>query len=426
MGNTAVEGKRNSTVRTIFAKIENSFLEYGWLMPAVLPIFEPLGRGVFNILLAFYIVWGLVPLLMGHISADRRLKLQISALLLAFSFGLFYAVDPGRAVKTWLSYSFLTLTIIFTLAGLRKDERSLAKLLTVLAVVGVIVPILLVAKTALLSGGRLWVPRRLLLERNMPFLFPFLAFAVVQRWRKKTALILLGLISAEYLVIILFSAGRSALLGFVVALIVYFSRLWRKEISYIFPAAIAIIVAVAVFAVNWNGVAFDRNARLSGSVFEEMDLVSSGRLKLWANAVNNPPPNLFVGVGMGNVRYADKVVENEDPTKKTSGRLTNSIHKVRHLHNFLLDCWYETGFIGVTLLLALMVPIILRALRSLLTFQGRPDNLMVVFSSIFALLVSGMLSFSYTSNQLTLYLFMLFGILIYLTDSPENQHQVWL
>ena len=82
-----------------------------------------------------------------------------------------------------------------------------------------------------------------------------------------------------------------------------------------------------------------------------------------------------------------------------------------HLHNFLFDAWYETGLVGLTALLTFVTVPLVRGWRI-----ARAGGEQGVWAGLFlasaaALLVAGLLSFSYASRQFALYLPMLLAAL---------------
>jgi O-antigen ligase len=93
-------------------------------------------------------------------------------------------------------------------------------------------------------------------------------------------------------------------------------------------------------------------------------------------------------------------------------------HEVKHLHNFLLDAWYETGLLGLGVLLALIGTVfgrLAQVWRRLST--GDRQQAGVWLAAAFALITAGLLSFSYTSRQLACYLFLCLGCLCHFGGS---------
>lgn len=119
---------------------------------------------------------------------------------------------------------------------------------------------------------------------------------------------------------------------------------------------------------------------------------------------------------MGNTRYAKDVVT-ISALRMQDGEVLKYKHKVRHLHNFILDSWYETGLFGSVALLVLLFYFLFKGVKTFVTNTGRQEMIIIFLTSFMAILVSGFSSFSYTSNQFTLFLFLISGGLYYLSTS---------
>lgn len=93
---------------------------------------------------------------------------------------------------------------------------------------------------------------------------------------------------------------------------------------------------------------------------------------------------------------------------------------VRHLHNFILDAWFETGILGLSAFLAMLGVVLARVLR---TWPGLDQEhrriAAAALAGVVALLTAGLLSFSYTSKQFALYLYLLLAILLALPGKAE-------
>ena len=87
-------------------------------------------------------------------------------------------------------------------------------------------------------------------------------------------------------------------------------------------------------------------------------------------------------------------------------------YQVKHLHNFLLEVWYETGLLGLSLLMALISVVLIRLARVWRRLSVRDRQRAGVWlAAASALMTAGLLSFSYTSRQLACYLFLCLGSL---------------
>lgn len=138
-----------------------------------------------------------------------------------------------------------------------------------------------------------------------------------------------------------------------------------------------------------------RDADTSSGLTHAIDVASSKRYELWVIAVEPPPENIWFGSGMGNIPNSVLTVH-----RRTTRQLG-------HLHNFLLDCWYETGFVGLALLLAWIGSSTLAGLqnwtRSMDTDAAYRGTLL---AACMAILANALFSYSYSSKQFACYLFM--------------------
>lgn len=102
-------------------------------------------------------------------------------------------------------------------------------------------------------------------------------------------------------------------------------------------ATLVLIVAIGIHSGPFRKVDLDPE--------QPLDAFTAGRTALWRQALEHPPKRLWLGVGLGNGRYATEILHFE----------LGGVHtQVQHLHNFLMDVWYETGILGAGSLLALI------------------------------------------------------------------------
>jgi O-antigen ligase len=112
---------------------------------------------------------------------------------------------------------------------------------------------------------------------------------------------------------------------------------------------------------------------------------------------------------MGNVRYLDSVLS------------LGERERVEHLHNFILDAWYETGWLGLLMLFLFLGSIVTPVIRRL-SMMTRDQKILagVALASVVAILSAGLLSFSYASRQFGSYLMMCLALLAWLTQSVKR------
>ena len=234
-------------------------------------------------------------------------------------------------------------------------------------------------------------------EDNLPFLTPFMLAWLWRRGPPRWRYLAMVGVVALVLGYIALAEGRAALLGFIVALTVFSSLVlgWRSR-SIALLVLLVLSIAIAVNTSPFLKMELDPE--------QPLDAFTAGRTALWRQALAHPPPRAWLGIGIGNGAYAGEEV--------LGFQLGSHRHQVKHLHNFVLDAWYETGLLGVGLLLGLISMVFVRLLRvwRCLSVQDR-QRAGVWLAAAAALLTAGLLSFSYTSRQLACYLFVACGAL---------------
>ncbi|HCK81809.1 MAG TPA: O-antigen ligase family protein [Candidatus Competibacter sp.] len=386
------------TLAAIHKRVEESFFRWGWLLPVVLPLTELGGRGLYNTLAGLYGIWGLLSLWGRRQRLDRTTASLYLFVLLVFLLGIPGAVDPKEGLRIWLGFLAPSLALLLVPAALRESPAAFARLLDSAVLFGAIA---LVGLYGLLLyygfglSGQPFDPNLQLQEDNLPFLLPFFLGWIWWRghdirryWRMAAAIILV-------LAYIVMAEGRAALVGLIVGLVV-FSKLvlgWRWWWIGGLAAAV-LLVAVTVNTEPFRKTELDSNRPL--------DAFTAGRTALWRQALAHPPAHAWVGVGLGNGRHVTEILGFQLNATKT---------QVHHLHNFLLEAWYETGILGVGALLALIGSVFWRLARRWngLSFQDR-QRAGVLLAAALAILGAALLSFSYTSRHFA-YLFVCLGAL---------------
>lgn len=379
-----------------------SFFKSGWLLVAVLPLTQLGGRALFNITAGIFAVWGLLSLWGHHRSLDRATTLLYLAVLGVFLLGIPGAIDPAGGLRIWAGFLAPSLAVLLVQAALWKSPNALDRLLSAIALFGGITLVGLYLQLPYYVfelSGQPFDPKIQLREDLLPFLLPFFLGWIWQHGNGVRRYWSMASVVIAVLAYVVLSEGRAALLGAIIALIV-FSRLvlgWRLRWT-IALAASALLIAIIANTGPFRRTALDPEHPLNG--------FTSGRTALWQQALAHPPERPWVGVGLGNGRYATNIL----------GFELNGVHiQVQHLHNFLLDAWYETGLLGVGTLVTFIGAVFWRVARkwNQLSLPDR-QKAGVLLAAALAIVAAALLSFSYTSRYFAC-LFICFGALIYLT-----------
>ena len=394
-------------IKTWPEPLQAAFWQWGWLLPTVLPLAQIGGRALYTVLIGLYALWGLPCLWRRRDRLDRMTTGLYLALLGVMLIGIPGSVDPADGLRIWGQFAAQTLTLLLMQAALRESPAHPDRLLNALAWFGVLTLAglyLLLPYHWLEITGRSFDPSSQLREDNLPFLLPFLLYWLWRqgdwRWRP-AAMAGVTVVVVAYVVI---AEGRAALLGLMVGLTVFCWLVLNWRLRWIAPlAALALIASIAVHIEPFQKAKLDPD--------HPLDAFTTGRSILWRQALAQPPARSWLGVGIGNEAHATAVL---------SFAIGGQPVQVKHLHNFLLDAWYETGILGVGLLLGLIGTVLIRVARRWRRLTaGDRQRAGVLLAAALALMTAGLLSFSHTSRQIACYLFICLGGLISIAPSAH-------
>jgi O-antigen ligase len=388
-------------------RCREAFFRWGWLTPAVLPFTQLGGRGLFNTLVYLYALWGLLSLWSRRDRLNPPVVLPYLALLGVFLLTIPGSADPVGGLRAWIGFALQSCTLLLTLAALRESPTHPDRLLNMMALCGALTlgGLYLMLPYYVLGGsGQPFDPATQLREDNLPFLLPFLLgwlwWYGPQRWRYG---VMVG-VTVLVLAYVVIAEGRAALLGLIVGLAVFCRLTLEWRLRWI--AGLAALILVVGVVVNTGPF---RKAELDPE--HALDAFTAGRTALWRQALANPPPQPWLGVGIGNGAQSGEVLRFD---------LGGHSHQVKHLHNFLLDAWYETGWLGLSVWVTFIGVILIRLVRVWRQLSTRDRQRAGVWlAAVAALMTAGLLSFSYTSRQLACYLFLALGGLSYFGGSVK-------
>ena len=391
---------------TLHDSIQETFFRWGWLLPALLPLTQLGGRALFNVVAGLYAGWGLLALWGRRDRLDHTTTLLYAALLGIFLLGIPGSVDPQGALRSWGIFLMLSLTLPLMQVALRESPAHPDRLLNVMALFGGITLaglVLLLPYYGLGWSGRPFNPSDQLKEDSLPFLLPFMLGWIWRqgdgRWRYG-AMVGITAVTLGYVVL---AEGRAALLGLIAGLAVFCWLVlgWRLRWSGLL-AVLVLVVGIIANTGPFHKSNLDPN--------HPLDAFTAGRTILWRQALEHPPERLWLGVGIGNGSYAREVL---------SFDLGGNRIQVKHLHNFLMDAWYETGLLGLGVLLALIGAVFGRLARvwRRLSAEDR-QRAGILLAAALAIMTAGLLSFGYTSRYFACYGLACLGGLSYFARPP--------
>ncbi|MEZ5576247.1 MAG: O-antigen ligase family protein [Candidatus Competibacteraceae bacterium] len=381
--------------------LREAFFRQGWLLLAVLPLTQIGGRALFNLVAGLYVVWGLLSLWGRRDRLDRSTTLLYLALLGVVLAGVPGSVDPVGGLRVWIQFAAQTSTLLLVQAALRESPENIDRLLAAMALFGGIALAslyLLLPYYWLEWSGQPFNPLTQLQEDNLPFLLPFLLGWIWRygdrRWRYGA---MLG-VTAAALGYVAISEGRAALFGLIVGLAGFCWAVlaWRPR----WVALLAVWVLVAGIVANIGPF-----LKAELDLEHPLDAFTAGRTVVWRHALEHPPARPWLGVGIANASHSQELLRFE---------LSGVQVQIKHFHNFLIDAWYETGILGVGLLLALVGTVFVRLARiwRRLPVDDR-QRAGILLAAALSIIAAALLSFSYTSRQFACYLFACLGGLIH-------------
>jgi len=376
---------------TLHNNIQEAFFQRGWLLPAVLPLTQLGGRALFNSIAGIYALWGLLSLWNRRQQLDPTTTLLYLTLLGVFLLGIPGSLEPQEAFRSWGGFFMQSTSLLLMQVALRESPAYPDRLLDAMALFGGITLaglILLLPYDVFGWSGRPFDPDNQLQEDNLPFLLPFMLGWLWRRghgrWRNG-AMVTITAITLGYVVL---AEGRTALFGLIVGLAIFcwVALGWRLRWSGLLAMLVLVLAVIA------NTGPFQKS---NLDPDHPLDAFTTGRTILWRQALQHPPPRPWLGVGIGNGSHAGEVLR---------FKIGEGWHEVKHLHNFLLDTWYETGLLGLGVLLTLIGTIFGRLawIWRRLSAEDR-QRAGILLAAALAILAAGLFSFGYTSRYFACY-----------------------
>ncbi len=390
-------------------KITEHFYRWGWLVPALLPLTQLGGRALFTLVIWLYFLWGAAVFIRERITLKKRYLILFCILLISYALGISLAADPSRAFNKWINYFVMASVFPITWMVLQTQEDEAARrLVKWLAILGIAMVLTAYAQLIHLAQQPGFSPTQQLKEDSMPYLLPFILLFFYLQKNAQTRW--LGMIAATTIILfyVFLSEGRAAQLASVVALFLFFIAV--LGIRWHIASLISILCLLAIVLGN-----LDTFIQLSGQehgLYTVMNGFTSYRWELWDNALTHAPDWNLIGCGMGNIRYNEEILTFASGTK------------VAHLHNFVLDLWYETGWLGLLSFLTFIGAILYTTASR---FAAMPFEKRVIVGTAAAgagaILVAGLFSFSYNSRQFGVYLMLCLTLLLWSAQSTTARER---
>jgi len=409
-----MKAKSPSVLKCVWTGIAESFADrhgrlYGLLLaPALIVFLYQAGRGLGNT--AYVLYWTTVCVLLVR---QRNVDFPVAAsawfaVLLAWgTLSAALSVDPRSAYGAWAQYALLGSAYFLTWQLVRQiPQFSLSRALEWIGIVGLLSFALYAVRFFILLGSPDFRPESRIQGFVPAYLSPFTLYLLSQALPGKRGVYLSLAYLASLSLLLVFSNSLTEVLTLATALTVL--------AFFVIPNTRWLVLslgAVGVFFIALIGLFDPAGAVLSqipghdGSWFSLLDKLSSHRTQIWYQALTVPPPNPWLGVGPGNVGLYPPVIITET-------------HIVRHLHNLLLDCWYELGVVGLLAFLSFYA-VQIRAMRLGVKEMSAPHR-GVMYASVAGIFVAAMLEQSHRSHHVAMFVPFLFAL--YSHGSGHTRH----
>ncbi len=373
-----------------------------WLLlaPVFIVLLYQVGRGLGNTSYVLYWFTAVVMLVRTRNFAFPPATLILYVALLAWgTLSAALSINPDGAYGKWAQYALLGSSYFITWALVRAiPEFSLERAIRMIGVAGLIGFAYYAARFLMLSTSPDFHPELQVHGLVPAYLAPFALYFIGQTIKGKTGVALSLAYLASLALLLVFSNSLTEVVTLASALAVLVFFVVRSKRLLMFVIGVTVIAFIAlILAFDPAGHVLNQAEHTHEDWFTFLNQLSSFRTQLWYQALTIPPPNQWLGVGPSNVGLYPAVVIT--PT-----------YKVGHLHNLLLDCWYELGVVGLGLYLSFYAA----QIRSIKADAARLFSLQygVMYAAVSGIFVATMLEQSYRSIHAALFVPFLFALYI--------------
>lgn len=368
------------------------------LAPVFVDLLYQVGRGLGNTSYVLYWVTAVLVLVRTRNLAFPPVALALYLALLAWgTLSAALSINPDGAYGKWAQYALLGTSYFITWALVRTiPEFSLERAIRMIGIAGLIGFAYYAARFLILSMSPDFHPELQVHGLVPAYLAPFALYFLWQTFKGQPGVVLslVYLVSLALLLVFSDSLTEVVTLAGALAVLVFFVVPNKRRLMLALGGT-AIVFIVLILAFDPAGHVVSQAEHTHEDWFTFLNQLSSFRTQLWYQAITIPPPNQWLGVGPSNVGLYPPVVITET-------------YKVGHLHNLLLDCWYELGVVG----LALYVMFYEAQIRPIKADAAKLFSLQygVMYAAVAGILVATMLEQSYRSIHAALFVPFLFAL----------------
>ena len=368
------------------------------LAPVFVDLLYQVGRGLGNTSYVLYWVTAVVVLARTRNLAFPPVALALYLALLAWgTLSAALSINPDGAYGKWAQYALLGTSYFITWALVRTiPEFSLERAIRMIGIAGLLGFAYYAAQFLILSRSPDFHPEYQVHGLVPAYLAPFALYFLWQTFKgqPRVVLSLVYLVSLTLLLVFSNSLTEVVTLAGALAVLVFFVVPNKRLLMLALGGTVIVFIGL-ILAFDPAGHVVSQAEHTHEDWFTFLNQLSSFRTQLWYQAITIPPPNQWLGVGPSNVGLYPPVVIT--PT-----------YKVGHLHNLLLDCWYELGVVGLTLYVmfygAQIRPIKADAAKLFSRQYG------VMYAAVAGIFVATMLEQSYRSIHAALFVPFLFAV----------------
>lgn len=364
-----------------------------WLLlaPTFIALLYQVGRGLGNTSYVLYWVAAVVLLARTRsLAFPPAASILYLALLAWGTLSAALSINPDGAYGKWAQYALLGSSYFVSWALVRTiPDFSLERAIRMIGIAGLIGFAYYAAQFLVLSMSPDFHPEVQVHGLVPAYLAPFALYVI---WRgiggKRGVILSLGYLASLALLLV-FSNSLTEVVTLAGALAVLaFFVVPNKRLLMLGLGIMGLVFIGLILAFDPAGHVVSQAEHTHESWFAFLNQLSSFRTQLWYQAITIPPPNQWLGVGPSNVGLYPPVV-------------ITATYKVGHLHNLLLDCWYELGAVGLFAYLLFYGAQIQAVKADMATLRSLQYG--VMYAAVGGIFVSTMLEQSYRSVHAALF-----------------------
>ncbi len=375
---------------------EHSLL-YGLLLaPVFIVLLYQVGRGLGNTSYVLYWLTAVALLVRKRNSVFPPAALILFLALLAWgTLSAALSINPDGAYGKWAQYALLGSSYFVTWALVRIiPEFNLERAIRMIGIAGLLGFAYYAARFLILSMSPDFHPELQVHGLVPAYLAPFALYFLWQTFKGQPGVVLVLAYLASLILLLVFSNSLTEVLTLAAALaVLVFFVVPNKRLLLLVLGGVALLFVVLILLFDPAGHVLSQAEHSHEDWFTVLNQLTSFRTQLWYQAITIPPPNQWLGVGPSNVGLYPPVVITETD-------------RVGHLHNLLLDCWYELGVVG----LALYVMFYGAQIRSMRSTSPTSRQRGLLYAAVAGVLVATMLEQSYRSIHAALVVPFLFAL----------------